>query len=128
MWISLVKVLWASPASLLGLCVGLLGLCTRGGVRLRPPALQFHGGAVTWLLRLTPVRACAMTLGHVVLGQSEGELTRTFAHELIHIRQYERWGPAFIPAYLLCSAFIWLRGGNCYLDNPFELEAFHKAP
>ena len=48
-------------------------------------------------------------------------------HERIHVRQCERWGPLFLPAYLLASAFIALRGGNPYLDNPFEREAYANA-
>jgi hypothetical protein len=42
----------------------------------------------------------------------------------VHVRQYERWGPFFIPAYLLCSVWLMLRGYNAYLDNPFEVEAY----
>jgi hypothetical protein len=49
-------------------------------------------------------------------------------HELVHVRQYERWGPLFVPAYLASSAIIWLRGGDPYRDNPFEREAYAVAP
>ena len=45
-------------------------------------------------------------------------------HELVHVRQYERWGPVFIPAYLLSSLCLWLRGRDAYFDNPFEREAY----
>lgn len=67
-----------------------------------------------------------MTLGHTILGRSECDLDLCRAHELIHVRQYERWGPAFLPAYLGCSAYLWLRGKNFYRDNPFEREAFDQ--
>jgi hypothetical protein len=40
------------------------------------------------------------------------------------VKQYERWGPFFIPAYLGSSAWMWLRGRDAYRDNPFEAEAF----
>ena len=53
------------------------------------------------------------------------DLTRT--HERVHVRQCERWGPLFIPAYLLASLLIRLRGGRPYEDNPFEREAYGKA-
>ena len=45
-------------------------------------------------------------------------------------RQCERWGPLFIPAYLLASLWILFnpRGRNPYFDNPFEREAYNKAP
>ncbi|HMO84113.1 MAG TPA: hypothetical protein PKC18_04240 [Lacipirellulaceae bacterium] len=62
------------------------------------------------------------------MGQGPAALEACRAHELVHVRQYERWGPLFVPAYLACSAVIWLRGGDAYLDNPFEREAFAAAP
>jgi len=65
-----------------------------------------------------------MTLGHVILGRTLADLDRTRFHEWIHVRQYERWGPLFLPAYLLASAWLWICGRNCYLENPFEVEAF----
>ena len=68
-----------------------------------------------------------MTWGHVILGQTAAALDISREHELVHVRQYERWGPLFIPAYLLCSAVIWLRGGDPYRDNPFERQAYRIA-
>ena len=65
-----------------------------------------------------------MTLGHCVLGRTRADLVRSRRHELVHVAQYERWGPLFVPAYLLCSAWLWLRGRDPYLDNPFEVEAY----
>jgi hypothetical protein len=65
-----------------------------------------------------------MTLGHVVIGRDPVVLDRCRKHEWVHVRQYERWGPLFLPAYLLCSAWLWWHGRNPYLDNPFEVEAF----
>jgi hypothetical protein len=67
-------------------------------------------------------------LGHVVLGRTGHCLDSCRTHELVHVRQYERWGPLFIPAYVACSVFIWFRGGDAYRDNPFEREAFAIAP
>jgi hypothetical protein len=66
----------------------------------------------------------AITFGHVVLGCDRPTLKRTRRHEQVHVRQYERWGPFFIPAYVLASVWIRFRGGNAYLDNPFEVEAY----
>ena len=40
------------------------------------------------------------------------------------MRQCERWGPLFLPAYLLASLAVYLRGGRAYRDNPFEREAY----
>jgi hypothetical protein len=115
---------WASPWTLLGALVGLAGLLTGGRARRRGPILEFHGGAVTWLLARFPVRPMAMTLGHAVLGRSGAALDVAREHELVHVRQYERWGLFFIPAYLACSLYLWLRGRDAYRENPFEREAY----
>lgn len=120
--------LWASPWTLVGLFVGALGLLTGGGVQVRCGVIEFYGGAVSKLLEWMPIHPIAMTLGHVVLGRIPAGLDVCRPHELVHVRQYERWGPFFIPAYLGCSAYIWLRGGDAYRDNPFEREAYSIAP
>ena len=121
---------WASPWTAAGLAAGAIGLASGGRVQRRGAAIEFYGGAVPWLISHWPggPMTIAMTLGHVVLGRDAACLDVTRAHELVHIRQYERWGPLFIPAYLLCSALIWLRGGDAYRDNPFEREAYGIAP
>lgn len=120
--------LWASPASLLGMAIGLAGLATRGKVRRKAHILEFHSGAVEWFLQHFPGDAAAMTLGHVVIARSEAALDITHEHEMVHVRQYERWGPLFIPAYLLCSLVLWLRRRDPYRDNPFEVEAYAISP
>lgn len=122
------RVIWASPASVLGLVVGVLGLATGGRVRCVGRTLEFHGGLVSWLLARLPVDAMAMTLGHVVLGRSAAALDVCREHEMVHVRQYERWGPVFIPAYLLCSLVLLVRGRDAYRENPFEREAYGKLP
>lgn len=91
--------------------------------------LEVYGGAVSWLLRRAvplPGGAAALTLGRVVLGRSAAALSQCREHERIHVRQYERWGPLFIPVYLLASVAAGLRGGDPYRDNPFEREAFEN--
>jgi hypothetical protein len=121
-------VCWAgTPASLLGLAVGLIGLATGGAVRRRGRILEFHGGWTTKLLSAMPLGlggACAMTLGHVVLGQTAADLDRCYLHEMVHVRQYERWGPLFLPLYLASSAWLYLIGRDPYMENPFEREAY----
>ena len=64
-----------------------------------------------------------MTLGHVIIGRDRGSLAYCRDHEQVHVRQVERWGPIFIPAYLLASFWAWRRGGHYYLDNVFERDA-----
>lgn len=124
----LVLILWASPWTLLGVTLGILGLLTGGGVQRAGRVLEFHGGILAWLLRKAPIigGASAITFGHTVLARTAADLDRTRPHELIHVAQYERWGPLFVPAYLACSAWMWLRGRNPYYDNPFEQEAYAK--
>jgi hypothetical protein len=59
----------------------------------------------------------------VILGVDRATLAAVRAHEQVHVRQYERWGVLFVPAYLASSAVQLLRGGRPYLDNRFEREA-----
>jgi hypothetical protein len=120
--VQLLAILWASPYTLLGLAIGLLG---RGQIRRRGPVIQFHSHGVQWLIqRVLGEDIIAITLGHVVLGQPPAALDLSYEHELVHVRQFERWGPLMGPAYLLCSLILWLRGRRAYRDNPFEGEAY----
>jgi hypothetical protein len=121
--------LWTLPTTTVGLLALVLGAIGRGRVRHRvvDGVLEVHGGLVTdFLTHCTPLEggASAMTLGHVVLGRDELMLDLTRDHERVHVRQCERWGPLFLPAYLLASAVVFLRRGRPYEDNPFEREAF----
>ena len=118
--------LWASPASLIGLTIGGVGLVSGGKVRRMGPTLEFWGGAVTALLNSRLVNASGMTLGHVIIGVAGPKLESIRSHEWVHVRQYERWGPLFIPAYLASSALLWLTGRHPYWDNPFEIEAYQS--
>ena len=70
----------------------------------------------------------AMTLGHTILGQSQAALDVSRAHEHVHVKQYERLGPFFIPAYLAASVWAWIRRKDPYRDNIFEVEAYRKQP
>jgi hypothetical protein len=124
MVLQVARIAWASPWTLLGLLLGVAGLATGGRGRRGPGILEFHGGAVRWLLARIPGPACAMTWGHVGLGQTEAALDLSPEHELVHVRQYERWGPLFVPAYFTCSLLLWCAGRDPYRDNPFEREAF----
>ena len=53
--------------------------------------------------------------------------SRARDHEHVHVRQYERWGPFMLPAYFLSSFLAWRRGGDYYLDNRFEREAYGQS-
>ena len=122
-------ILWASPNSAVGLFVG--AIAWFGGARFvrRQGCIEIHGGLVTWILKkmLPPGGAAALTIGHVIWGQSAESLDVCRAHEHVHVRQYERWGPLFLPAYLACSAWLWWRGKDAYRDNPFEIAAYNHS-
>ncbi|HTS14114.1 MAG TPA: hypothetical protein VMH24_00485 [Candidatus Sulfotelmatobacter sp.] len=49
------------------------------------------------------------------------------AHELCHVRQWERYGPRFIPRYARASWRAWRGGGDPYRDNAFEAAAREAA-
>lgn len=119
---------WASPASLLGLAYAALTWPLGTRFQVRRGAIECFGGPVAAVLKRLPVSAAAITLGHVILGRTEHDLEQSRDHEHVHVRQYERWGPLFIPAYLLSSLWLVCRGRNAYLENPFEREAFAAVP
>ena len=68
--------------------------------------------AVKWLLTRLPGGqfTLAFTLGHTILGQTDAALDISYDHEMVHVRQYERWGPFMGPAYLICMLVLWLMG------------------
>jgi len=128
-WLRPLTYLWASPTTLLGLIFVPEALVS-GGVRVVDGVLEVHGRLASFFLRrCTLLRggASAMTLGHVVIARDRQLLEATRAHERVHVRQCERWGPLFIPAYLGASLLSLLRGARPYEDNPFEREAFEET-
>ncbi len=127
--LTIAGMLWASPYTLIGLSIGMAGLCTGGRARIRGRVVEFYGGAATWLLRRLPGGefALAFTLGHTILGQTDASLDIARPHEMVHVRQYERWGPLMGPAYLSCCLVLWLIGRRPYWDNPFERAAYDET-
>ena len=122
--------LWALPTT----CAGLLFLpfvrLSGGGYQVVDGVLELYGGIVEGFLRrgtLLEGGASAMTLGHVVLGRDLEALAWSRDHERVHVRQCERWGPLFLPAYVAGSLLAMLRGRRAYRDNPFEVEAYNIA-
>ena len=117
--------LWAAPNSLLGLLLGLVwwlaGASAQrvdGVLELVLPDTSASARARRWRLPFA-----AITLGHVVLAVDAREMVQWRAHERVHVAQYERWGPLFLPAYLASSPWQWLQGRRAYWDNRFEVEA-----
>ena len=127
---------WAAPCTALGLVAGLAMLATGGRVRILRRTFEFSGGllplglarlpqGLTWLPQ--GCRFSAITLGHVILGVNSPLLDTLRDHEQVHVAQYERWGPLFIPTYVLSSAWQMCRGRCAYRDNYFERQAYASA-
>jgi hypothetical protein len=120
---------WAAPYTALGLALGMLVVLCGGRMEWHMGAAEFGGGHFGRLAaRLPPPYSfSAITLGHVILGIDAEVLAAVRLHEQVHVRQYERWGLLFGPAYLLSSLFQFAQGRRPYLDNHFEREAYAKA-
>ncbi|HTG47241.1 MAG TPA: hypothetical protein VK646_06275 [Actinomycetota bacterium] len=108
---------WTSPNTVLGLVAGAL---TFQRPRVHEGLLVFDReprGLTAAMLRLD---RAAMTVGFVVVSAEPVEGT-LLAHEREHVRQYCRWGPLFIPVYLLLAI------GYGYRRHPMELAARRAA-
>lgn len=115
----LLRYLWVSPNSLVGLSLALLAL-PGGRLGVRAGVCEACGG---WLPGLMGRKVQAVTLGHVILARNAAQLERWREHELVHVRQYELYGPGFLPAYLLLAIWQGLRGRHPYRDHPLERQA-----
>jgi hypothetical protein len=114
----LLAYVWASPLTAAGV---LLGAVSRTRPRLYDGVLIFADarGLGGWMLRWRGFAAA--TLGHTILATGRpGE--RLLQHELVHVRQAERWGPLFVPLYLAGL----IRYG--YRRNPLERAAYADGP
>jgi hypothetical protein len=124
-----IRFLWALPNTVLGAL--LLPAALRGGtITLMNGVIEAQGPLLSILLRrCVPIDggAAAITFGHIVLGRDVAALEITRAHERAHVRQCERWGPLFIPAYLTASVWAGLMGVGAYEGNYFERQACRAA-
>jgi hypothetical protein len=123
---SLIRFTWALPNTVIGLVFVPFVVVTRGHLQVVDGVLELHGWLPSWVLRhcvFLPGGAAAMTLGHVVLGRDRIALMATRRHERVHVRQCERWGPAFIPAYLVAGLWAVIRRRGAYRGNYFERQA-----
>jgi hypothetical protein len=123
------RILWASPCSVVGLALGAVVLLLGGSVRRVGCVLEFapHRGRAPSTSRLRRLPFSAITFGHVILGVSRQDLVQLRAHELVHVRQYERLGLLFFVAYPISSVLAAATGRCPYRDNRFEMEAFAQA-
>ena len=126
----MLRYLWAAPYTVLGLLLGAIGILFGATARRHHGVIEIYGGSVGHQLAQLPepLRFSAMTLGHVILAVDRSALGQLRSHERVHVRQYERWGLLFLPAYLLSSLVQLLRGRNPYRENHFERQAYAAAP
>ncbi|MGE5617997.1 MAG: hypothetical protein ACM3US_01925 [Sphingomonadaceae bacterium] len=117
------RYLWASPTTALGLLAALASL---SAPRIQGPILLCRSRRGFARLFLTRRGYCAITLGHLVLITPDAT-PEILTHEYVHVRQAERWGPLFLPAYLAAMLATRAKGKDPYLDNPFEVEARRRA-
>jgi hypothetical protein len=120
---------WTSPNTAFGMMLGLLALLFGARLRPRHGVLEFSGGGLGALFA-APWLACpfhAITLGHVILATDDAALECARAHEQVHVRQYEQWGPFFLPAYAASSLWQLACGRRCYRDNWFERQAYDRS-
>jgi len=126
----LLRYVWASPATLVGLVLAGIACALGATTRIRYGVIEVAGGRLASLAGSAPpsVRILAITFGHVVVGVSHGVLSAVRAHEGVHVRQYERWGVLFFPLYIGSSALQVVRGRHPYWHNSFERQALQASP
>lgn len=114
--------LWALPVTLIGLVCVLLTALSGGSIHLRGGVVEAAGGFAGWVLRGRRWKrgGAAMALGHVILARDAACLERSRAHELAHVRQFQRWGLFLLPVYWSVAVWLWCRGYHPYLDHPLE--------
>src|SRR5437867_3411040 len=91
------KFIWAAPCSVVGviLVAGVLLLGGRAKRSLGTLEFTLHDWEASSGNWARSLRFRAITFGHVIIAATEQEFTYSRAHELVHVRQYERWGVAF---------------------------------
>lgn len=106
--LSVLLKLWTLPNTLLGLAVGAVAVILGARAQAGRNAIEFLDQPFVALLGKS-----AITLGntiHYAPGREPGQVVRRYdgrglvrlgEHERAHTRQYERWGPLFLVAYMV---------------------------
>ena len=120
------RYLWAAPYTALGLLLGMVAVLAGGHWRKHHGVIEVFGGRIGGAIAQLPpaLGFSAMTLGHVILAVDRSALAQLRLHEHVHVRQYECWGPFFLPAYFASSLLQLLRGRDPYRENHFERQAY----
>lgn len=112
--------IWNGPNSLLGLLGAIGGNWQHN--RADGVAEVARGWFITLLRRFG--WADAITLGDVILYSEAALIPLLHDHEMTHVHQGRVWGPFFLPVYVLESLYQWLRTGDGYHNNRFEVAAY----
>jgi hypothetical protein len=116
----------AAPCTALGLALVVVALPFGARMRVVDGALECcfprDSAAAVWFARRQPF--AAITLGHIIFALTARDLRHWHAHERVHVRQFEAWGPMLLLAYPAASAWAWLRGHDPYMGNFFEQQAY----
>lgn len=124
-WLDIVKLLWASPCSAVGIVLACIPLLAGGRAKWSSGALEVtyreSQAGCGKLARKLPFRG--IVFGHVILAVTREELRIISPHERVHVQQYGRWGPLFFFAYGASSIWQLIRGRSAYWDNHFEIQA-----
>jgi hypothetical protein len=120
---------WASLNTILGLFFVVVWP-RQTTLQIVDGVIEIYGPATRRFLRRViplPQGAAALTIGHVVIACDPICLERTRAHERVHVWQYGRWGPFFLPLYGSASLIALAQGKNAYDGNWFEAEARSRS-
>lgn len=110
---------WTCWNTLLGRALARVFRCQHDGnyadVRLYRPG--------TWLNTnfFIKYNVLAVTIGDNVCRVDQSQ--HTLNHETVHVFQFRRLGPLFLPVYYLASFWAWIVTGNGYWENVFEQAA-----
>jgi hypothetical protein len=110
----------------------LMALLVMRACAIREPSRRVWAGGVSAVLVEHPrtahyldhqwIPVHAQTLGRYVFARSELS-PEIVDHELEHVRQWQRLGPLFLPAYVASSGWALLRRRDPYRANRFEVAA-----
>ena len=108
-WHGIVRVLWASPCSVVGLALAVIPLLGGGRARWQSGALEItyreSKALCGKLARKLPFRG--IVFGHVILAVTRDELHSIGPHERVHVRctnAFRRWTPNRLCAHSCVSA------------------------
>ena len=80
-------------------------------------------GPIEWVMRKIGLAGLAMPWRTVYLLTEFSAKADLIAHEMVHIEQMEREGRV-----RFCILYLWWLYRRGYWDNPFEIEAYERAP